>query len=437
MLLSIASCLVIFLLCVGCDNSSHLDSQVSKSTTPISEAAQVPAAESQSQKPKVAPPQTSNDPPLDESVHVDQLLSMRLTEAELRDGWIRLFDGQSLMGWHNAGDADWRVEDGVIMATHGESCLLTTQVRFSDYEIELEFLAGERTNSGIFLRTPAKPTDPQKDCYELNIAPWDNPFPTGSLVGRVKKNEQVDEPEPMEWHRLHALVEQKRVQAWVDGQQSVDYLDDSGLTAGLIGLQFREGEIRFRNIRLRPIGYNVIPKGKRTDWNEPKGDVHVEFKPTGSILLKGGKGQLELLQPHANDCIQVEAKLRDDKTNSGVFYRCIPGDDMNGYESQLHHGFKEDRRRPVDGGPGAIFRRQNARAVLTDADKNAFVTIIADGSFFATWAQGIQVTEWEDTRPLNENPRKGRRLEAGTIMFQGHDPESFVEFFGLSICPLP
>ncbi len=37
--------------------------------------------------------------------------------------------------------------------------------------LHVEFKAAKRTNSGVFLRTPLKPTDPAKDCYELNIAP--------------------------------------------------------------------------------------------------------------------------------------------------------------------------------------------------------------------------------------------------------------------------
>ena len=62
-----------------------------------------------------------------------------------------------------------------------------TTVDFADYELHVEFKAPATTNSGIFLRTPLEPKDPAKDCYELNIAPQDNPFPTGSLVGRIKQ----------------------------------------------------------------------------------------------------------------------------------------------------------------------------------------------------------------------------------------------------------
>jgi hypothetical protein len=388
-----------------------------------------PDAKASAEKPAEAP--------LDDSVNVEALLEARLPTEDLDLGWIRLFDGQSLLGWKATSDVDWKVQNDHIVATKGEPGFLLTEVRFSDYEIELEFQADEKTNSGLFLRTSSDVKDPAKDCYEINIAPTDNPFPTGSIVGRAKVSEQVTAPESDQWHSLHALVDQDHVQVWVNGQQAADYKDTTGLTAGKIGLQFREGTIRFRNIRLRPIGYSVLPKAEKSDWNEPAGAIEAAFTDNGTIKLKGGRGHIELLQPHANLCLQATALTLTENVNSGIFFRCIPGEDMNGYECQIHHGFKEDRRRAVDAGSGSIFRRQNAKAVLSDEGKPVHITIIADGPTMATWVEGVPVVTWTDTRAPNDNPRKGLRTEAGTIMLQGHDPGSEVEFTALSICPLP
>ncbi len=407
-------------------------------TTPVPIAVQTPKPASAPPKP-VAPLADAKplEPPLDPNVDVAALLAARLPQEELDVGWIRLFDGQSLMGWQNAGNANWKVDEGVIVATAGAPGLLCTSVRFADFELMLEYKGTEKTNSGVFLRTPTVPTDPAKDCYELNIAPPDNPFPTGSLVGRVKVSEQVDEPESGEWHTLHAMVDRDRVQVWVNGQQSVDYLDNTNLTAGCIGLQFREGTIRFRNIKVRPITYAILPAKDLKDFNKPAGNVQAELTETGALALTGGKGHIELLQPHANCCLQFAVQTLAENVNSGLFFRCIPGEDMNGYECQVHHGYQDDRRRPIDAGMGAIFRRQNAKAVLSDPENKTHVTVIADGPTISTWVNGVQVVDWKDTREPNENPRKGLRTEAGTIMLQGHDADCKVRFDSLTICPLP
>ena len=81
--------------------------------------------------------------------------------------------------------------------------LLCTTTRFVDYELKLEFKADKGTNSGVFLRTPLNPSDPSVDCYELNIAPPDNPFPTGSLVARSKHELKS---ESTGWQNFHVTV---------------------------------------------------------------------------------------------------------------------------------------------------------------------------------------------------------------------------------------
>lgn len=359
-------------------------------------------------------------------LNVDRLLAERLAPEDLEQGWIRLFDGQSLMGWENAGNANWRVEEGVLVADSGDNSLLCTTVPFRDYEIVAEFRCAERTNSGLFLRTPPKPTDPAKDCFELNIAPADNPFPTGSFVFRQKVSEQIDAPKPGQWHTFRALLEGDHAQAWLNGRQTVDYRDSTNLEKGRVGLQFREGQIAFRNIRIRPIGKALLP-GEASSFREPV-QVKTQWDSNGSVILSGGRGHLETKATFGDGVLQFSALTLKPKVNSGLFFRCIPGEDMNGYECQLHHGYQDSRTKPVDSGTGAIFRRQAARAVLSDEDQKAYVTIVAEGPRIATWVQGIQTVDWVDTRKPDLNPRKGLRTEAGSIMLQGHDPECQVRF---------
>jgi hypothetical protein len=62
---------------------------------------------------------------------------------------------------------------------------------------------------------------------------------------------------------------------------------------------------------------------------------------------------------------------------------------------------------------------------------------VAHRSRFAVWIDGLQVTDWKDDRKPNENPRKGRRLEAGHISLQGHDPTTNLQFRNLKIAAFP
>ena len=101
---------------------------------------------------------------------------------------------------------------------------------------------------------------------------------------------------------------------------------------------------------------------------------------------------------------------------------------MMGYECQIHNGFDGDRNKPVDCGTGGIFRRQDARSVVAN-DKEWFsMTLIAEGPHIAAWVNGRQVSDWTDKRKPHENPRKGLRLDPGTLMIQAHDPTTDILF---------
>lgn len=378
------------------------------------------------------------EPAIDTSIDIEALMAARLSKVELDFGWIRLFDGQSMMGWQPSSKANWRIENESLVVDSGEKGFLFTTSRFGDFELQLEFMADESTNSGVFLRSPLKPTAPSQDCYELNIAPMDNPFPTGSLVERIKADsDSVGELEMTEWHTLHALVDGEHIQTWVDGREAVNYQDKAKLTSGYIGLQFREGKIRFRNVRVRPITYSVLPAKSLTDWNVSKSDsFEGTLDENGSLLLKSGPGHLELMQTLENFCAQTRLKTLSSNVNSGVFVRCIPGESLNGYEFQVDHGFNQDRRLPSDSGMGGLFRRQPARSVLSEEEEITHLTILADGPHFASWVEGIQVVDFIDVREANENPRKGLRLEAGTLQLQAHDASCDVRFDSLEISPI-
>lgn len=385
-----------------------------------------------------APAQTGTEPVIAKTspeLDLEKLLEARLSDEELQQGWIRLFDGQTLMGWTKTNDANWQVKDNSIVATEGTNSLLCTSVPFSDYEISLEFRAEEKTNSGLFLRTPLVPMDPARDCFELNIAPNDNPFPTGSLVFRQKRSETIVDPAPNEWHSLKALVRGAQVITWLNGVQTCEYQDTTNLRSGLVGLQFREGKIEFRDIKIRPLADEVLV-GKMDSFKSAV-NVRADYDSAGGLTISGGRGHVESAFTFGDGVVHFSAETLAGNVNSGVFFRCIPGEDMNGYECQLHHGYSESRFKPLDSGAGAIFRRQAARAVLSDEGKITHIVIVASGAKISTWVQGVQVVEFVDTRKPDLNPRRGLRLEPGTLMLQGHDPDCKVRFHSIRVQSFP
>ena len=359
-----------------------------------------------------------------------------LPASEVADGWISLFDGVSLFGWKAESDADWRVEDNTIVVSQGERGLLRTTTSFTNYTLKLEFKSEKGTNSGIFLHTPAQPKDPKTDCYELNIADADNPFPTGSFVGRQKVEGNTDSAD---WQSYEVDVDGGHLVVKLDGKTVMNFADSAPLKRGYIGLQLNSGKVAFRNIRLKPKGQESMFNGKDLAGWKTYPNMKSKFSVTNDGLLnvKDGKGQLETAGSYGDFVLQLECITHAAELNSGIFFRCIPGDEMMGYESQIHNGFKDDRNVPRDYGTGGIFRRQKARRVVADDNQWFHKTLIVDGPHIAVWVNGHQVSDWTDDRKPNENPRRGLRLKAGTIMIQGHDETTNISFRNMTIKEMP
>src|SRR5207253_4788716 len=106
-------------------------------------------------------------------------------------GWVTLLDGsnpKTLDNWNRIGDANWRAEDGAIVADKGKGGFLVSKNSYKDFQIRAEFWADHTTNSGVFIRC----TDPNKitatNAYEENIFDHrpDPSYGTGGIVNVAK-----------------------------------------------------------------------------------------------------------------------------------------------------------------------------------------------------------------------------------------------------------
>lgn len=363
----------------------------------------------------------------------------RLTQEEIAEGWLSLFDGETLFGWQFDEGANWEVVDGAIRASEGPEGLLWTRTEFADFHLKLEFRAGPETNSGVFLRTVPRPDNPGAggDCYELNIAPPDNPFPTGSLVQR----QRYDGGAADDWRSFDVIATGDRLIIQLDGREVMDY-QESGtpVLRGHIGLQYREGPIEFRNIRIKPLGLQpIFDRQTLSGWQiYPDRDSVFQVTTEGDLNILNGPGQLESEGQFQDFVLRVRVQCRGEGLNSGIFFRSIPREFWQGYESQIHNGYKNgDRCQPEDFGTGGIYRRQPARKVVANDNEWFYKTLIVTGPHMAVWVNGFPVTSWTDERSPHSNPREGKRLEGGTIILQGHDPTTDLLFAQIEAVEYP
>jgi hypothetical protein len=197
----------------------------------------------------------------------------------------------------------------------------------------------------------------------------------------------------------------------------------------------------YKDVLIRPLGTGPLFNGSDlTGWRVVPGSKSEFTVVDNQIHVTGGAGFLETEQTFGDFALTVQARLNGDGLNSGVFFRAQPGTEQapsHGYEMQLHNGVREgDRTKPVDSGTGAIFRRVAARYVVADDREFLTAVLLCQGDRIASWVNGYQVVNWQDTREASDNPREGRRLEPGHISLQGHDPTTDLDFRSITLAPL-
>ncbi|GAB4160010.1 MAG: DUF1080 domain-containing protein [Planctomycetaceae bacterium] len=409
--------------------------------TPVKKTTSKTDSESASTKSKTKPKKVSNTKPPAFSPKPNYL-----PREEFQAGWIKLFDDHTLFGWKANSDANWRVENGTLIADGGTAGLLVTDVPFANYELRCEYRLAKGGNSGIFLRSLFDPKDAARDCYELNMCDSHPTHPTGSLVFRKKAD--VKSVGEGEWKKYHVTLDGRKIVVKLDGKTVLDFQDDTPnfRPSGYIGLQYREGKIEFRNISLRPLGGKPVFNGNDlTGWTltpGAKGKVAVE---NSELRMTGGPAFLQSKETYGDFVLQMDAKTHAARVNSGLFFRAMPGSEQqpaNGYELQIHNGFKNgDRTQPDDYqtgyGTGAIFRFAKARWVVPNDNEWCTITLVAHGNRFASWVNGHQVTSWTDNRKPNDNPRRGQRLKAGHLILQAHDDQCDISFRNLNVQQFP
>jgi hypothetical protein len=221
------------------------------------------------------------------------------------EGFVPLFDGKSLQGWHpsaktghsrasgNQSGGRWVVEDGVIVGSQdipGNGGILITDEKFSDYEVVLEMNNDFGPDSGLFLRSTEDGTAYQAMIDYHNDGNLMGIYGEGGLGGKpslmnfrfTNKPGEIrvvtDSPVPLpvlpnswpffwrhgQWNELRARIVSNppTITTWINGVKFMEWTETQKRhpDAGGIALQVHGGGdltkqfVRYRNIRLKKLG---------------------------------------------------------------------------------------------------------------------------------------------------------------------------------------
>lgn len=169
--------------------------------------------------------------------------------AQAPDAWQVLFDGGDLSRWNAVGDANWQIEGDAVRADSGNGYLVS-DVDYGDFELSLDFFVNVEANSGVFIRCMDHETIGADSCYEINIFDTrpDQTYRTGAIVNYA-------EPAAIiytggRWNTYEISAQGPHLVVMLNHVKVVD-IEDSTYSRGPIALQYGQGTVMFRNIRVR------------------------------------------------------------------------------------------------------------------------------------------------------------------------------------------
>ena len=175
-------------------------------------------------------------------------------------GWIVLIEGTvGLENFNPIGDANWRAENGAIVADKGKGGYLVSKNSYKDFQIRAEFWADTTTNSGVFIRC----TDPSKvtatNAYEVNIYDQrpDPSYGTGAIVNVAKVS-----PMPKaggKWNTYEITAKGPQLTVVLNGVQTVN-VQNGQFAEGRVALQYGlgpndapGGAIKWRKVQIKSL----------------------------------------------------------------------------------------------------------------------------------------------------------------------------------------
>ena len=203
---------------------------------------------------------------------VEVLAMFAAAGGDRESGFVPLFDGRSLAGWEG-NLSMFRVQDGAIVAGTLKEAIprnefLCTKKPFGDFELRVEAkLVGPGNNAGIQFRSQRIPNHHEVSGYQCDMGGAFNRTVWGALYDESRRGKMLAEGDgektqqvlkPNDWNEFVIRCQGDRIQIWLNGYRTVDYVEKQKDIArqGILGLQIHGGkpaQASYRNIRIKEL----------------------------------------------------------------------------------------------------------------------------------------------------------------------------------------
>jgi hypothetical protein len=176
---------------------------------------------------------------------------------------VKLFNGKDLSNWTIHGTEKWYVQDGEMICESGpdkQYGYLSTNGKYKNFNLTLEFKQEANGNSGVFFRSSIEGV--KISGWQVEVAPPKShsggiyeSYGRGWLIQPKPEDEQW--LKMGEWNTMRIQVQGDDVTTWLNGHEMIHLKDEKiGKGEGFIALQIHDGggiKVRWRNIVLESL----------------------------------------------------------------------------------------------------------------------------------------------------------------------------------------
>ncbi len=379
----------------------------------------------------------------------------KLTQKEIDEGWILLFDGKTLDGWrdyHGEGvTGPWTAEKGTLASLglgSDSTGYLVTDKEYGNFILDFDWKIGEGGNSGVFYHVVERPeykvpyvTGPEYQVlddigFPVTLEEWQKVGADYAMYTCDPEKKIVKKAGT--WNNSRIVFDNGHVEHWLNGQKVLefeawsddwferrsggkwDFAPEYGLArSGLFSLQDHGSRVWYRNMKLKelprkPASETLFNGKDLTGW-EVYG-TELWYVEDGELVCESGPdkryGYLGTRKYYDDFDLSLEFKQVSDG-NSGVFFRSYirTGVNISGWQVEVAPPGRDTGGIYESYGRGWLVQIPDERENILKMGEWNTMRIKLSGDTVTTWLNGEQMVNLSD-----EKIGQGK----GRIMLQIH-----------------
>ncbi|WP_418895398.1 3-keto-disaccharide hydrolase [Limibacterium fermenti] len=379
-----------------------------------------------------------------------------LTEKEIAEGWILLFDGNTLNGWRDYNGEyltiPWFVKDGTIQAKGtgaDEHGYIVTDRIFENFELMWDWKIAEKGNSGVLYHVVEGPgfnvpyvTGPE---YQLidnagceALEDWQ--VTAADYAMSPPNPENLIISPPGKWNTSKIIFDNGHVEHWLNGKKVIEFeawsddwykrrnsgkwkeAPEYGLARkGVLCLQDHGSAAWFRNLKIRELPNKpkevVLFNGKDLHGWEMYG-TEKWYVQNETIICESGPdkeyGYLATREYYDNFDLTLEFKQEADG-NSGVFFRTHvePGPTTYGWQVEIAPKGMDTGGIYESNGRGWLIQISDEKESILKENEWNSMRILVQGDNVKTWLNGEMMVDYSDEKIEKKQGRIALQIHDG------------------------